>query len=236
MIVWALFDSETATVAKALPEHEVYCFGIGNGTEHINLDLADFKTARNTLDKYPKPDIIFASPPCESWVAVSRGNISKMTNEKGFNFHWKCKWIAFDFNEKAKKTRINGINTALTTAMIIQYYRPKYWAIENGSSSLLFSYLYQFPKLIGVKNKCNYYSYGFDVLKPTIIYSNKTLYLNEFKPKKLLRSVNDDDSGKLRLLKKNLGLEGVPVKHRSDVPPRLYQAIMNQFAPKKSIL
>ena len=79
MVVWALFDSETATVANALPEHEVYSFGIGGGTEHIHLDLSDFETARKELEKYPKPDIIFASPPCESWVDLSKGHLSKYT-------------------------------------------------------------------------------------------------------------------------------------------------------------
>jgi hypothetical protein len=34
-VIWALFDSETACVSKALPEHEVYSFGIGGGTEKL---------------------------------------------------------------------------------------------------------------------------------------------------------------------------------------------------------
>jgi len=194
------------------------------------MDLGDEDWAIPELCKYPKPDVIFASPPCASWVSVSIGNVKKMTDEKGLNFHWKNKWTPFDFNEIAKKKRLNGIYTALTTAAIIKFFQPKYWAIENGASSLLFSYLYTFANLKGVKNKCNYYSYGFDALKPTIIYSNKTIYLNALKPNKLLRSVVDNDSEKLRLLKKQMNLNGITkYKDRSKVPPRLYQAIMQQF-------
>jgi site-specific DNA-cytosine methylase len=71
-VVWALFDSETATVAKALPEHEVYSFGIGSCTEHIHLDLSNFETAVKELEKYPKPDVIFASPPTTGLSAYGR--------------------------------------------------------------------------------------------------------------------------------------------------------------------
>jgi len=42
-IVWALFDSETASVSRALPDYEVYSFGIGSGTKHISLELSDFR-------------------------------------------------------------------------------------------------------------------------------------------------------------------------------------------------
>jgi len=182
MIIWALFDSEAATVAKALPEHEVYSFGIGGGTEHIHLDLSDFETAAKELEKYPKPDAIFASPPCESWVTLSVGNIRYFSNEKGINLHWKNKWTAFDFKPEYRETRLNGCRTAETTARIIQHFKPEFWAIENGNSSLIFSYMNKFFSLSGYLNKCNFYSYGLNVLKPTIIYSNKLLILRNFIP------------------------------------------------------
>jgi site-specific DNA-cytosine methylase len=95
MIVWALFDSETATVSKALPEHKVYSFGVGGGTQHINLDLSDFKTAKRELDNYPRPDVIFASPPCESWVRLSVGAKRHFTKAKGLNYHWHKKVGSF---------------------------------------------------------------------------------------------------------------------------------------------
>jgi len=142
-VVWALFDSESATVAKALPECKVYSFGKGSGTEHIDLDLSDFETAKIELDNYPKPDVIFASPPCESWVDVSKGTLIHY-GESGYNLFWKDKFTPFDFTEKYKETRLNGCNTALTTAKIIAHYRPRFWAIENGKTSLIFDYIEKF--------------------------------------------------------------------------------------------
>jgi len=88
-VVWALFDSETATVAKALPECEVYSFGKGSGTEHINLDLSDYETAKVVLDTYPKPDVIFASPPCGKDAVeknISTQKIHIYTTKKDKNY------------------------------------------------------------------------------------------------------------------------------------------------------
>jgi len=230
-IVWALFDSETCTVAKALPECEVYSFGKGSGTEHIHLDLSDFETAKKVLDNYPKPDVIFASPPCESWVKVSVGSIHHFTSRKGFNLFWESKWFPFDFKPKHRQTRLNGMKTASTTAAIIKHYKPAFWAIENGASSLVFDYLEDFSRLKGRRNKCNYYAYGFDVLKPTVIYSNISLFLKNFKPRRLLRAVCDNTTGKLRQLKKQMGLVGFPRNSplRSLVPIPLYRDIMQKF-------
>jgi len=230
-IVWALFDSETATVAKALPECEVYGFGKESGKEHIDLDLSDFETAKKVLDTYPKPDVIFASPPCESWTGVSKGNIRLYTTEKGLNFHWKDKFTPFDFNEKAKKTRLNGVNTALTTAKIIQHYKPKFWAIENGTQSLIFSYLYYKANLDGIKNICNYFSYGFLVYKPTVIYSNIRLFLHNRKPDfTKIKNVISRRTKKANERDKRNGIKTLNnYKDRSLVPPALYQDIMRQF-------
>lgn len=224
MIIYALFDSEKGTVAKALPEHEVYSFGIGGGDKHIELDLSDGEAAIKELEKYPKPDVIFASPPCETWVDLSKGHLSKYTKEKGFNLHWKKKWEAFDLLPKFKERRLNGVNTCLAMARIIQHFKPKFWAIENGQKSLLFDYILEFGKLEGHRNLCNYFSYGLNVLKKTIIYSNTLLVLKNRKP-----------THKLDLIarKKCTRIEGRThidqYAERSQVPPELYRDIMRQF-------
>jgi hypothetical protein len=242
MIVWALFDSETCTVAKALPEHEVYSFGIGGGTEHIHLDLSDFNTARKELDKYPKPDAIFASPPCESWVGVNVGNIKKLCRKYedpyvgALNMYWKSKWEVYPFMENDER-RINGINTAITTARIIQHYKPEFWAIENGASSLIFSYMYKFAGLNGIKNKCKYCNYGFNVLKPTVIYSNKNLMLNNTKSFRVLDRITHC-RGKLKPGQKHLSngyytrngeKKNLAYALISRVPLLLYRSVIQQF-------
>lgn len=88
MIVWALFDSGNGSYTKAIKtlneakEANIDVYPIGIDIEHknshfIELDLADYKrlfgdnTLFDTLDKLPKPDLIIASPPCESWSNAS---------------------------------------------------------------------------------------------------------------------------------------------------------------------
>lgn len=96
-IAWALFDSETGDYTKAINKFftdEVEVFGVGmshygkNSTHYLNFNLADFSElftgesiGKRLLKNLPKPDIILASPPCESW--------SHMTGLNNGNIHWK---------------------------------------------------------------------------------------------------------------------------------------------------
>lgn len=219
-IVWSLFDSETATVAKALRDCDVYSFGIGSGSGHVHLDLSDFVVAKKTLDKYPKPDYIFASPPCESWSFVSVGNKRNFTRDPGLNLFWRKKWVPFDFLPRHFVRRMNGVKTAETLANIIRWYSPEYWAIENGTRSLLFDYLREICHFYGFKNLINYYSYGFEYLKPTTIYSNAKLLLKK-------------ESSSCELVKIETHIKNFSkidlARYRSRVPESLYLDIFSQF-------
>ncbi len=78
-VVWALFDSGNGCYKRSadeIEEIEIYSIGldIENKNSHfINLNLADYSRLFGnnqlfeTLDKLPHPDLIIASPPCESW-------------------------------------------------------------------------------------------------------------------------------------------------------------------------
>jgi hypothetical protein len=192
------------------------------------MDLSDPEAAISELEKYPKPDVIFASPPCETWVSVSRGNLRHFTNKKGHNLYWENKWNLFNF-PSLKETSENGIKTAETTAEIIKYFKPKFWVIENGNSSWLFDYLFKFCSLSGFLNKCYYCNYSkFKSLKPTIMKSNRPLILNNVKPHKSVKMVRivDRDSKK----KNSKATEFITDKKlRSKVPAALYRDIMRQF-------
>ena len=97
MIVQALFDSGNGSYFKSaqkFEEIEIYSIGldIENKNDHfINLNLADYSylfkdnTLFDTLDKLPKPDLIIASPPCESWSVASamRGGNACWKQEDG---------------------------------------------------------------------------------------------------------------------------------------------------------
>jgi hypothetical protein len=201
------------------------------------MDLSDPEAAISELEKYPKPDVIFASPPCETWVKVSIGNINKVSDVKEvINLYWAKKWEPVKYKkieqeEKYGEKRMMGIKTAITTAKIIQHFKPEFWAIENGNSSLIFDYIKDFCGLKGYKNKCNYYAYGMNVFKPTLIYSVKKLSLLYEKPRAQLVSVCNNEYGELRKKKKQLNLicNKKDYSKRSQVPAALYRDIMRQF-------
>lgn len=84
MIVWSLFDSGEGaygrTIKKYFPGLTNYSLGLdryNRNTNFINVDLANYKmifgdnSLYDTLDKLPKPDIILASSPCESFSVAS---------------------------------------------------------------------------------------------------------------------------------------------------------------------
>ena len=83
MITWALFDSGNGCykqVADTIDDIEIYSVGLdvaNKNTHFINLNLAsyDYVSKNNPiykeLDKLPTPDLIIASPPCESWSVAS---------------------------------------------------------------------------------------------------------------------------------------------------------------------
>jgi len=215
--IWALFDSEANSCWNALNSEncQVYSFGVGTGANHIPLKLSHFAKTLSQLEKYPPPDYLFAFPPCETWVPASASCKAKFTSEPGHNLHWKNKWTPFDFTSKYRENRLNGINTAIFVCELIKYYNPKFWIIENGNRSLIFDYMQEFSNLTGYKNKTTYFSYGFKIIKRTIILSNALLSLKKSLPKSKSEYLNCEN------------LTGY--KERSLVPAGLLKDIYNQL-------
>lgn len=127
MIVWALFDSGNGSYTKGvkdlndkgLCDIEIHPIGIDierKNNHFINLNLADYSrlfgnnTLFDTLDKLPKPDLIIASPPCESWSnasAIPNGNACWKTvflNHKGSRARSRSEAIAI----MSKRTTITS--------------------------------------------------------------------------------------------------------------------------------
>ena len=213
MIVWALFDSGNGSYTKGVKELnekglcniEVYPIGIDiekRNNHFINLNLADYSrlfgdnTLFCTLDKLPKPDLIIASPPCESW-----SNASAMT---GGNACWKQEdlsdslfipqkeasmftirnasdyeeaYINYKYDRQFMK-RINGELCVFNTIEIIKRYKPMYFVIENPASGRLWKYI---DEVIGFKlphlNLTRYNNYDYPLQKPTKFASNLCLGL-----------------------------------------------------------
>jgi len=244
MIVWWLFQSEAAP-----PEFKgctSYSFGIGGGSHtYTRLDLSDSEVALKFLiefaEKYGWPDIIFASPPCETWVVITVGHKWRYTTSKVFNLHYKDKnFTANDFTEALKIKRLNGENTAMTTAKVIKYFKPKYWFIENGNSSLIFHFLNVRCGMNGFLNKCSYANYRFDVWKPTIIYSNKSLFLYSKRPNRKLNLITTGKR-KNKITYASCKAKGIEVFLKDDyagkskVPEALYRAIIQQLPYKDGL-
>ncbi len=134
------------------------------------------------LDQLPKPDLIIASPPCESWkkgncyvlgetTFIPRGRREyKMKSASGREVQFKFK--------RSFLQRINGELTVFNTLRIISKYKPKVFVIENPKLSRIWKYI---DEVLGVKipyrNDTYYSAYGFDIHKPTSFHSNIDLEL-----------------------------------------------------------
>lgn len=208
MIVWALFDSGNGSYKRSadnIEEIEIYPIGIDieNKNSHfINLDLADYKrmfgdnTLFQELDKLPKPDLIIASPPCESWSvasALKNGNACWKREDVSDSLFVPQKIpspftirTAHDYEEshnnldysKQFMKRVNGELTAFNTVSIIKKYKPKYFVIENPANSKIWEYI---ETVLGFdlpyKNLTRYNNYDYPLQKPTKFASNVYLGL-----------------------------------------------------------
>lgn len=201
VIVWALFDSGNGCYTQAarhFPNLKIYPIGIDierKNRHFISLNLADYfrlfgdKKLFNQLDKLPKPDVILASPPCESFSVASAmwgGNACwKQEQPKGSRFVVRNK-SDYDFN-KAKRVihyersffnRVNGELCIYNTIEIIKRYQPKVYVIENPLASRMWDYI---SEVIGFDipfdNPAYYGNYHYPIKKPTKFKSNIDLGL-----------------------------------------------------------
>lgn len=198
LIVWDLFGGGQNSVYNALDpnKYEVYTFDITEPThEHqYHLDLSQ----RDIVDKFkdfPKPDIIVASPLCQSFSCV-------LSMKGGGTCFWKLnddKTLLVERSIKEFEKLKHGFTKHLNsrtqlfikrlgqrcidnTIKLIDYYQPKVWYIENPKHSLIWKYLElnnkEFcSKWHTVKNEASYGKYGFLTTKPTYFMSNVSLDL-----------------------------------------------------------
>jgi len=209
LIVWALFDSGNGCYKKAAETYfpkdiEIYAIGLDveNKNNHfIQVNLGDYSELFGEsqmfqqLDTLPKPDVILASPPCESWSVASSikdGNVCWYTEEiitlfgiekANNNFTLRTREQLEDWYKRVpyfKKhwwktvfNRINGELCAFNTIRIIERYQPQIWVIENPQSSRLWRYYKQIQNFYAIENVAHYNAYDKDFpKKPTTFYSN----------------------------------------------------------------
>ncbi|MBR0574162.1 MULTISPECIES: DNA methyltransferase [Pasteurellaceae] len=208
MIVWALFDSGNGCYKKTSQDFEnieIYSIGMDkeNKSNHfINLDLAYYSISQkenklfDELDKLPKPDLIIASPPCESWSIASAmwgGNASwkqeKQHNKNASKFTIRSRkdydldFVQFKY-DKSFINRINGELCIYNTIEIIKRYAPAIYVIENPGASRIWHYINDILDFhIEFDNLTYYNNYGYPISKATRFKSNINLNLDSRKNK-----------------------------------------------------
>lgn len=213
MIVWALFDSGNGSYTKGVKDLndkglcDIEIHPIGIDIEHknshfINLNLADYSrlfgdnTLFDTLDRLPRPDLIIASPPCESWSnasAIPNGNACWKKEDLSdslfepqrepspftirSNSDYEQAYNNYKYDRQFMK-RVNGELCVFNTIEIIKRYEPKFFIIENPASGRIWRYIEEVMGFeLPFKNPTRYNNYGYPIQKPTKFASNLDLGL-----------------------------------------------------------
>jgi|SRR5690625_130253 len=245
MITWALFDSGNGSYTKVVNKHfkgrvEIYPIGIDieNRNNHfIHLNLADYSylfgdnKLFDTLDKLPRPNLIIASPPCESWSVASamRGGNASWKQEEGdslfspqiplsrFTIRGKSDYKGYQFKyDRSFLNRINGELTIYNTIKIIKKYNPEVYIIENPAHGRMWEYIDDIIEFeIPYDNLTYYNNYDYPIRKPTKFASNIKLSLKK-----------EDIKNETKF--NELCRKGGAYNARSNIPEQLVKDIFNQ--------
>lgn len=153
-VIWALFDDGNMSwynCSYDKSKYRVISIGIQEHNDLVDYYKIDLRLSNynliNELSKLPKPDIIVASPPCESWSGAdckARIYNSDLTfkNESWYiDYNLECSknkrrsWIS------KMRNKIIGEDTLLATTYIIKRFNPESWVIENPKSSYIWRYI-----------------------------------------------------------------------------------------------
>ena len=247
LILWDLFGGGQNSIYNTVKEYnlpiDVYTFDITEPQHEkqfkVDLSVLDIIVK---LKDYPKPDIIVASPLCQSFscaLAVKGGTVGwkKLDNKsiqlRTLNEIKECLTLnKYMKNWKADVMRqraILGWNCIFNTLRIIGHYQPKYWYIENPKNSLMWNYIKYNYRLNAINNFADYSAYGFLTQKPTNFLSNINLNLKTGgyeKPKKI------KEHNKVYLVYKD-GRKIEWVNCRSEMIKRLNEASMDKVQKNK---
>ena len=127
-----------------------------NNFENISYVKNILEFDFNELDF--KPDIIWASPPCTAFSVAAMGH------------HWGGGYEAYI---PKTESALLGIQIAKKTLEIIEYYKPKYFFIENPRGLLRkMDFMQKLPR-----KTISYCQYGDSRMKPTDIWTNNWLWI-----------------------------------------------------------
>ena len=144
----------TRSIGKAFEEkgHEVYSVEWDEQHENINLyaDIATV-TSQQILEEFGKPDIIWASPPCEKFSVAAIGK------------HWHK-----GTNTPKTEATKEALELLEYTVNLIKELNPKYYFIENPRGKMRKVEVMKDLPIYTV----TYCQYGDTRMKPTDIWTN----------------------------------------------------------------
>ena len=144
----------TRSVAKAFEKngHEVYTIEWDRVHEGIDwyADLFDV-TAKDIIERFGKPDVIWASPPCEKFSVAAIGK----------------HWIKGTNDPKTEETK-EALRLLEHVVNLIKELNPKYYFIENPRGKMRKVDVMQSLPMYTV----TYCQYGDTRMKPTDIWTN----------------------------------------------------------------
>ena len=141
-----------------------------------------------------------------------KGNWVVKNKEFYENYNKKCHPVKRRFFEQKETGRIIGESTIGATIVIIEYFNPKVWIIENPQTSKTWEFQENHWCFKGIKNLTYYSSYDKNFsTKPTIFKSNKSFNLKTQKIKGNKDHMARGSYGK-----------------RSSIPSELIKDIINQ--------
>lgn len=155
----------TRSIGKAFEEkgHEVFSVEWDRSFENIDLykDIYEL-SAKEILDKFGKPDVIWASPDCSSYSIAAISHHRK--REENGNLAPVSEYAKF-----CDRVNQHTLNLIMTLS-------PKYWFIENPRGGMRkMDFMHGLPRYT-----VTYCQYGDSRMKPTDIWTNHPD--PEFKP------------------------------------------------------
>lgn len=195
-IIWALYDDGFGSWNKLDQQtHQIISIGINENDWGENYYKIDLSITNNNLikelSKLPKPDVIIASPPCESWSIADNqqrcfrniytGGVIKIFTKQNTRLNNEVlpKQMSRDWY-KQYATMLIGMGTSVVTVKIIEHFKPSVWIVENPATLKIWDYMFNTTGFTGVINKTYYNCYDISFpKKPTIFMSNVELNLRK---------------------------------------------------------